>query len=166
MKKLIQFFILFCLLHPFTSQAIEFKITGPCSVKPLFMNNQTIQLPDNLGALTLQILQKNQIPYIGSQAGINSIYATPIGLDAIEVVNDEELRAYGWCFAIDNQVPDLMPDQIKITDQFTKIHWFYAYSTSIRNEWVDYCVPAYQVKSPQFCKNTNKTSSTPTAGTY
>ncbi len=149
-KKLIIHFIFhFFILN--IANAIELKITGPCSEQPAYQLNVNIQVPSNLGQISIEIFDLNKIPYLGTATGMNSLLNTPIGLDSLEVVSDEILRAYGWCYSINSQTPDVMPDQVIVQAQNDVIHWYYAYSTSIRNQWIDYCIPAYKTKSPQFC---------------
>ncbi|RZJ25676.1 MAG: DUF4430 domain-containing protein, partial [Flavobacterium sp.] len=55
----------------------------------------------SLGFLTEFLLNKGQIPYTGDKSGIASIAGSPVGDDAIEVLSDSKLRAYGWCVEVD-----------------------------------------------------------------
>ncbi len=135
-----------------TLYALDFTIIGACDQKPLFNKKITITKEVNLGELSVAVLTKNQIPFKGASDGINSIYNTPTGLDAIEIVSDTKMRAYGWCFSIDGAVPDKMPDQIPVLKDTKKILWWFAFSTQDMGQWVDYCVPSYQVRATQFCK--------------
>ncbi|MFN8369329.1 MAG: DUF4430 domain-containing protein [Bacteriovoracaceae bacterium] len=132
--------------------ALDFTIIGPCNKEPLFNKKFNITKEVNLGELSVEILTKNQIPFKGASDGINSIYNTPVGMDAIEIVSDTKMRAYGWCYSIDGVVPDVMPDQVPVLKDAKKILWWFAYSTNDMGKWIDYCVPSYNVRATQFCK--------------
>jgi hypothetical protein len=132
--------------------AIYFDITGPCSEKPLAHGTFKTDLEDSVGQITIDILNSHQIPYTGDVKGINSIFSSPIGDDALEVLSDTKMRAYGWCFSVNGVVPDIMSHKLYFESQSDYLSWFYAYSTYDQGVWVDYCVPAYTIKSPQICK--------------
>lgn len=136
----------------FNSMATTIDIIGPCSSTPAASG--TI-IPTNanqsLGSLTIDFLNKNKIAYIGTEGGLNSILNTPVGEESIEIISDTKMRAYGWCFSLNGQIPDRMPDEIKLNSAQDKIVWFYAYSTYDAGNWTDYCVPSYEVKAAQFC---------------
>ncbi|MDG0814787.1 DUF4430 domain-containing protein [Bdellovibrio svalbardensis] len=149
MKNVILF--LFVLL-PLSANAIKWKVLGPCSDKPLFQGTYEADLKKSVGEISIEIFDKNKIPYVGVAAGFNSINNSAIGLDALEVVSDEVMRAYGWCYAVNGRMPKVMPDQVTPKNQEDTIAWFYGYSTNIQNEWTDYCVPGYQIKAAQFCE--------------
>jgi len=153
MKKI--FIAIWLLILNVSLYALDFTIVGPCNKAPLFNKKINVSAEVNLGELSVAVLTKNQIPFKGAAEGINSIYNTPVGIDAIEVVSDTKMRAYGWCFSIDGEVPDKMPDQIPVFKDSKKVLWWFAYSTQDMGKWVDYCVPSYNVRAAQFCGNNN-----------
>ena len=138
-------------VFPLSANAITWKVFGPCSDQPVFQGTYQADLSKSVGEVSKDIFDQNKIPYIGTDAGFNSINNSPTGLDAMEVISDTEMRAYGWCFAINGKTPTDMPDQIKLKTQQDTLNWFYGYSTNIKNEWKDYCSPGYWIKAKQFC---------------
>lgn len=139
------------LLLPIQVYALTFEVIGPCDEKPFFTSTTTLKNV-NLGHLTVSVLNKHSIPYTGDQTGIGSIAASPTGDDALEVVSETTLRAYGWCVEVDGFQPDVMPDQVMITESVKHIKWFYAFSLYESGQWTQYCTPSYTVKSPKICK--------------
>ena len=137
------------LIFPTLLFANTISFVGPCSSDPLLEETFQLKTESYLGEVSIKSLENNKVPYLGNERGLNSIYNTPTGSQAIEVVSDETLRAYGWCFSINGEIPDKMPDEIELTGEGNEIIWFFAFSTSTRNQWVDYCVPAHQV-APNF----------------
>ena len=73
-----------------------------------------------------------------------------MGLDAMEVLSDTDMRSYGWCFEVDGKVPESYPDSIPLKG-VKKITWFYAYAEYVKGEWISQCKPSYQLKSPYVC---------------
>lgn len=143
---------LLCLsILSFNLNAANIQIIGPCSEKPLI--NKTIPSlnQESIGSFTVRFLAQNKIPYAGSDAGMSSIFNTPVGDEALEVISDTKMRAYGWCFNLNGINPDKMPDVVFFTSNNDQLTWYYAFSTYDSGKWVDYCVPAYTVKSSQFC---------------
>lgn len=137
---------------PLTTHALTWKIFGPCSDKPLYEGAYQADLNKSIGEISIEIFEKNKIAYVGVPAGFNSINNSPTGLDALEVVSDTEMRAYGWCYLVNNKMPVEMPDQVKPKSQDDKLVWFYGYGTNKDNVWIEYCSPGYWVKPDQFCK--------------
>jgi hypothetical protein len=144
-------FILLIILSLKTNAA-SIKITGPCSETPIVESSINIlDLNHNLGRITVDFLTQNKIPFIGSEYGINSINETAVGDDALEILSDTKMRAYGWCYTINNIANDKMPDEIFLTKQSDSISWFYAFATYDRGVWKDYCTPAYKTHYSKFC---------------
>jgi hypothetical protein len=143
--------ILLALLFPLQVFALSFEVIGPCDSKPIFESTTTMR-NTNLGHLTEFVLNKNSIPYTGDETGISSIAGSPVGDDALEVLSDTQMRAYGWCVEVDGFQPDVMPDQVMISESVQHIKWFYAFSLYDNGEWTQYCTPSHTVKSAQICK--------------
>jgi hypothetical protein len=49
----------------------------------------------NVGELTVATLTKFGIPFTGSVEGIASAFETPPGKEALEILSETEMRAYG-----------------------------------------------------------------------
>lgn len=145
MKTLLILLFLSPLAHPG-----EITLGSPCSKESL-----TYKLTGNfkhIGDATLYMLNFFKIPYQGSPSGLKSIYHTPTGLDAVEVISDEEMMSYGWCYTVNHKQPQVYPHEVpyKETDS---IIWFYAYAHYYRGEWLSMCNPSIERKSESFCQN-------------
>lgn len=135
-----------------SSMAVTIEVVGPCSSAPILQSKiETVDLSLSIGKITVDYLTKSKIPFIGSEVGIASIDNSAIGDEAIEIVSDTEMRAYGWCYTINGERPELMPNELYLTNKTDTITWFYAYATYNTNGWTDYCTPANTLKSSKFC---------------
>jgi hypothetical protein len=132
--------------------AIDFAVIGPCSEKSTYSGKLKADLDDSVGEISMQIFDHHKIPYQGSADGMSTIMNGPVGLDAMEVISDTKMRAYGWCFSVNGVIPDVLASQTHFTKQSDYLVWFYAYSTYDQGVWTDYCVPSYKIKAEQFCK--------------
>ena len=127
-----------------------FSVIGPCSSEPLLVEEIHLEQTQDAGSVTVELLTAKNIPFVGSSVGISSIFNTPTGLDAMEVLSDTEMNAYGWCFSVNGIQPEKYPDdvQVKAGDE---IVWWYGYAHYLEGEWLSQCEPSHLRKSPQFC---------------
>ncbi len=132
--------------------AVQFAVTGACSERPLIQGDFKTDLEESVGKISLEIFDFYNVPYQGTAHGLNSIFNSATGLDAMEVLSETKMRAYGWCFSVNGVVPDVLASETFFSKQNDYLHWFYAYSTYDQGVWTDYCVPAHTIKSQQFCK--------------
>lgn len=144
--------IFFIFLYSSAVFSAEIKIIGPCSPIPTNEKNIVVKdIKDNVGNITVDFLTQEKIPFTGSEFGISSINNSAVGDDALEILSDTKMRAYGWCFTINDKLVDKMPNEIYLTTKQDSIVWFYAYSTYNEGVWSDYCTPAYKLKPSIFC---------------
>jgi hypothetical protein len=134
-----------------SSFAISIKIQGPCLEKPLIKKEYQNTKGLSVGDITVNFLEENNIPYVGAPLGINSMYGTPMGLDAIEILSRREMRAYGWCYQVDGEEPTILPNEFMIEDSHQEISWFFAYSEYDSGVWLNYCIPSYKLASEFVC---------------
>lgn len=127
----------FLMIFSFNLYALQFEIENPCTQRKYFEN---IQLAENtnVGELTINFLLKNKISFQGTQQGINSIFNTVTGIEALEVLSDKEMRAYGWCFKVDNQVAENYPDKIIVRND-SNIKWYLGYAHYLNGYWISQC---------------------------
>ncbi len=144
--------IILLILESGLTKGATITFVGPCSQVPLHTASFHIIDKSAVGDITSDILQKFNIPYLGTPQGFNSIFHTPTGLDAIEVINNYELLSYGWCYSINGVQPNDFPNNIMVKDD-DNIRWWFGYAHYKNNTWLHQCVPSYQRKSNQFCKN-------------
>lgn len=149
MKMLLSLVVM---LGSLSVQAVYVDVIGPCSKKPLYTGVFITDISDSAGKISIDFLEANSIPFIGSSDGIAMIANSPIGLDAMEVISDTKMRAHGWCFSVNGVVPDVLASKTYLASQDDYISWFYAYSTYDRGVWSDYCTPTFKIKPQEFCK--------------
>ena len=150
MKKLILANFLTLFISPLWS--ITITIDDPCLDQELYrFSMKEVDLNQSVGEAMIHALNKFTIPYIGSMGGLNSLLHTPTGLDAIEVIDDTRLRAYGWCYEVNGIQPDVMMDKYFFDSPEDSLRWFYGYSFYDRGEWKEYCIPAYQSPLKRYC---------------
>ena len=135
MKKLTA---LFLLLVSASAPAVQVEFVGPCSEKPLFSVKTLTTKAQDVGTLTIEVLDKAKIQYQGVPQGFNQIFNSPLGLDALEILSDEEMLSYGWCFEVDGKVTEDFADQISLKG-VKKIQWFFGYAHYVRGEWKSFC---------------------------
>ena len=121
-----------------------------CKETPLFEKKIDIDISENLGEVTVKILEKSGIDYVGSAGGMNSINNTPTGLDALEVLSDVELRAFGWCYSVNGQVISEYTDKYYLK-QNDEVKWFFAFAHYYKGKWLTMCTPARTLASSSLC---------------
>ena len=147
---------LFC----FSISALNFSIVGPCSEKPVF-NSQLNASNISIGNLTIKTLDTNKIQYIASDYGVSQILDSPIGIDSMEIISDTKMRAHGWCYSVDGEIPELLMNEVQLDGSEKEVTWFMGYSTYIgdintgEHEWVGQCEPSYKLEKtpfPEYCQ--------------
>ncbi len=132
--------------------AVQLSIQDPCSRELWLSSEVENALGKNVGSLTIAELEKHKIPYLGSERGIRSIRQSLTGDDALEIISNEEMRAYGWCFRVNDQVSKLYADEHRISSANDKIEWFYGYAHYVRGVWLNFCEPSFLIRSVFICK--------------
>lgn len=140
--------------------ALNFEIVDSCSETPVFSSVVTDSY-DNVGELSLDVLEANSIQNLSSQFGISQLMNSPIGIDAMEVLSDTVMRSHGWCYSVDGEVPELLMNEFELTGEEKVITWFMGYSTYVGNmqtgeaTWEGQCIPSNslpQLPFPEFCE--------------
>lgn len=142
---------LFTSFYTFSALAYEVNFIGPCSSEPLFTTEVAWEQEQNVGRMSLDVLNDFQIPYQGTVEGLNQIFNTPIGREAMEIISDHEMLAYGWCYAVDGVVPELLAHEFKIGAEAKVVSWFYAFAHYKNGEWIAQCQKSFLRRSAQFC---------------
>ncbi len=128
----------------------ELSVVGPCSQSPVFEASINSKF-DTVGDLTIHIFDKNNVPYLGNERGINVIFNSPIGDGALEILSDTEMRAYGWCFFVNGKVSMEYANETYLNPG-DKVEWVYSYAFYSKGEWKSMCNPSYKIKSDNICK--------------
>lgn len=137
------------------SMAVNLIIQDPCGSTPWLNTHLVFDAKKSVGELTIDGLNQTQIPYVGNPAGINSIRETVIGNDALEILSDNEMRAYGWCYSINGTTPEALADQVYPSSGEDRIEWFFAYAHYVNGTWREYCQPTSLTKPKFICTKNN-----------
>lgn len=142
-------FVSISLFTVISAHAATLDIIGPCSKRPI-LSLETSDQFETVGDLTMHYLRKNRVQFQGNERGINSMFNTPIGLDAMEVLSDTQMRSYGWCFRVNGRVPESYADQVNL-NKGDHVEWYFGYAWYDKG-WISICNPSYEVRSPFLCK--------------
>lgn len=147
--KNLTLFLIFALM-PYRSLAVVFQVEEPCSghiVRSQIVPNYR----GDLGSLTIEQLELWGVDFIGNEVGIHTILGTPVGDEALEIINNLEMRSYGWCYAVDGKIPEVLPPYFEITANTKKVTWFFGFAHYKAGEWVSQCEKVSKVKPPFIC---------------
>ena len=89
---------------------------------------------------------------MGTHEGLNSVFNTPVGMEALEVLSDTEMRAYGWCYSVNGVSPEVFPHQVPLNPEIKEITWTFGFAHYYRGEWITQCTPAYTIRPAFLCK--------------
>src|SRR5690606_16772888 len=127
------------------------KVEAPCGGEPWLVATETFALPASVGSVSIATFDAHGLRFAGNERGINQILDTPIGDDALEIISDGEMRAYGWCYALDGQIEERLADEVPVTSDESKIVWFFAYAHYQYGSWQTYCIPTAQSRPAFVC---------------
>ena len=150
MKFLFLTFI-FSLISSANAGTISF--VGACSKEPIAVFDFDINEASekSVGQITIDTLIEQSIPFLGTDEGINSIFNTPVGIDAMEIPSDTEMMAYGWCYSINGFEPNAYPHKIFATND-DHILWWFGFAHNKDGKWISQCTPSYTRRAAQFCE--------------
>jgi hypothetical protein len=145
--------ILLCTILAGSAHAVTFEIKNLCDDSAYYTEEIEILTDTTVGHLTIHTLNTSDIEYAGTENGINTILNTPVGLDAYEILADNRMRVYGWCYEIDGAQPATLASQFPIDpDSDCKLTWFYGYAELVNDDWISYCTPVYKNPHAFVCK--------------
>ncbi len=129
----------------------QFTIDDLCTDNKII--DQKVTANDvSLGDFTIAVLEKNNIAYVGTKYGVNSINESPVGDNALIVLNDQEMLAFGWCYKIDGAISEKMPDQVMLNENTMDVHWYYGFAHYFNGEWISQCDENQFMTRKIFCK--------------
>ena len=150
MKKI--YGLIFLLSAPL--QGVEVKVTSVCNQNKSYVMDFDLDAEKTILDYSIELLDSFLLDYQAYDNGISSIFNSPTATKALEILPNNSLRSYGWCFLTSSVkgLPAKMPNEIVVTNQHEKIHWFYAYAESQQGRWVKFCEPVYKSKPKFICK--------------
>jgi hypothetical protein len=135
----------------FPARALDFVVQDPCSATAWLQTTIDFEAAKNVGELSIEALKAHAIPFVGTAAGINAIRGTVVSDQALEIISDSRMRAYGWCYLLNGVVPDVLPDAVSPRSAQDRIEWFFAYATYDGGVWTDYCTPTHLSRPAFIC---------------
>ena len=132
--------------------ATVLEIYTPCSDRPNLSFEVNASKYESVGDLTVAVFSKNKIPFQGTERGINQIFNSPLGLDALEVISDTKMFAYGWCYEVDGLISSSYASEYILTGNESVIKWFFGTSEFEVTEWLNFCIPSHLRSNSNFCK--------------
>lgn len=130
-----KWFLLLSLILSTTVHALSFEVSYQGQV--LFAQDQyEINLDEHLGLPTIELLNQSGLDYEGGTYGLKSL--SGLGNKIVQI-SANEMKAYGWCFSIDSQVPETMIDETYTQNQESHLRWFYAYAHYKNGQWIAQC---------------------------
>ena len=134
-----------------SAEAHVISLIGPCDQMPIIEEELANKFA-TVGELTIHFLSKNNIPYVGSERGLSSVYNTPVGKASLEVISSSEMRSYGWCYFVDGIGPDVYPDELPLKATSQKIEWVFGFAHYKNGVWISQCTPAHKIKPAFLCR--------------
>jgi hypothetical protein len=130
---------------------VSFVINDICTDQDLI--NTEVELKEStLGKLTIELLNQFKVEYVGGDYGISSIKNSPKSDEALIVLSDYEMLAFGWCFKVDGEILEEMPDKVFIDTKTNSIQWYYGFAHYQKGEWISQCSMDRLLVKKIFCK--------------
>lgn len=129
--------------------ALELVIESPCDTGIQIFSHD-LKTPSTVGEITVKLLEINNIPFIGTAFGINSILSTPTGIDAMIPISDNEMNAYGWCYSVNGISPEEYPNKV-ILENGDIVKWWFGFAKYLNGKWITQCTPSGKTPDDPFC---------------
>ncbi len=141
MKKIIALILL-----AFNAYSIDLIIHDPCEKGKYELISFHMLEPMQMSDLTFNLFDDHGIPYISAYNGIRSIQNTPYGEDAIFIQDMQNMKSYGWCYAVDGVQPNVTIDKFTvIPDTHKIIEWVFGMAEMRDGKWISYCTPVSEI---------------------
>jgi hypothetical protein len=142
MKKLLSILLISMSLEAYCAFWIE--IVNPCVNVPSVFEEVDIFAPAKMNEVVNFFFPNFGIPYLATESSMLHIFHTPYGDEAMEMVNSNHFRFYGWCYSVDGVIPDVTMDQFTVDPYYVHhIRWFYGFVELINGQWGEYCQALY-----------------------
>lgn len=144
-------FVAALIVTVYASRAAAVTVTfqDPCTSTPWIVDERQGTIGQSAGQVSVDTLNQYNMPFVGSDAGFNSVNNTVTGNAALEVVSDGEMKAYGWCYHVNRDEPSVYPNQIFIASESDTVTWFFGYAHYRDGLWIAMCVPTH-IERPHF----------------
>ncbi len=133
------------------SSAAVLKVLDPCTGEHLINENITKEY-ESVGVLTAEVLSSLVTDFSGSELGVNAMFGTPVGEEALEIISRRKMRAYGWCYSVNGVSPEVYPSDFLLNKYESQVvEWFYGYADYDSGTWKTQCEKLHLTKHPFIC---------------
>jgi hypothetical protein len=122
--------------------SLEISITNLCEDSTYAKSNYHFIGTKTVASITHDFFNTKNISNQSTPNAITSILNTPTGLDGYEVISDEEMFVYGWCYSVNGTQPDKLMSEVEVNEN-DNIEWFYGSAHYLKGKWLTYCEPSY-----------------------
>lgn len=144
--------LLVAFLFSTTSYSALISINNLCSDTVYLESYIDLDGPKTVGELTHTFFLLNPtLSRTVTDDSVIQILNTPIGVDGYEIISDEEMYVYGWCYDVNGKFPEELMSTFKVSNSDT-ITWSYGFSHYLKGKWLTYCTPAYTRQWSKICK--------------
>ncbi len=150
MKNIIYTLIFTFAVFNTKSQALEFKLFHPCESKLNITSEILLNESESALNITIANLKNHKINHQLLEGGIKSIY-TLNSEKNLEIIDAKNFISYGWCYSVNGQLPESMPDQYHLVNN-DSISWFLGSSEYSEGQWISYCRPVHLEENSKYCK--------------
>ncbi len=146
MKTSIFTLILLLQINPLL-HAAEVIIKAPNGTNLITTNISKKMQKKSLGEITSDILIKNKlnarIDLINGQRVFNTI--SKWAPKTVSNADESEVNSMGWCYKVNNQSTEKMPDQVKLQKNDVAV-WYYGRVVKRDGEWQSDCKPVVELE--------------------
>jgi len=140
------------LLVSLSSNAARLIVYSPCEDKIETEISFQILFTEKVSKITTSLFNDYDIQHLSATNGLYSIFNTPYGSDALFITDSQNMRSYGWCYAVDGIQPNVTMDRYDFDPNLhNEISWVYGMAEMKDGQWISYCTPASQVENSEIC---------------
>ena len=132
--------------------AVDFLVLDPCSGKELLRRSVKASF-ESVGSMSESVLEREASDFIGSELGVNTMYGTPIGNEALEIISRSQMRSYGWCYSVNGLSPEVYPSEFPLDDSVRSIVWYFGFAYYDSGVWLSQCEELFKNPHPFICSN-------------
>jgi len=135
------------------THAVIVEVSEVCSPKAYLKEDIQIFTATTVGHLSKYVFEKFKVPFIGDEFSFQSILHTPVNAEAIQRISHSKIRIYGWCFEVNNIMPEApVHTYIISANKNTHLRWYFGYAERVNHNWTEYCKPAFEATDEFICK--------------
>lgn len=148
-------FLTLFIVFPNSGYSMSLTILNPCQEGSLVQRSFIFDSKTTLGLITTSLLKNQSIPFVGDETSIISILSFPEKERDLEIISNEEMRAYGWCYSLNGKILDKLASEVHFSEanniESLSVVWFLGYAEYKRGVWTSYCEPLKEIHKHFLC---------------